>query len=90
MSRKLFAFLLSELGTVRLLCRSPQCGAATELTIEQMGLRMMPPFCPVCRAPLLSGHTNDNSLTRLAAALIELRAQTGTVEIEFVLPDDGE
>lgn len=89
MSRKLFAFLLSELGTVRIICRAKECGAVTEVSIARM--RVANGECPVCKGdlvPAIDGHPlGGNPLTRLAAAIQELQAHAGKVGVEFVLPD---
>ena len=90
MSRKLFAFLLSELKTVRVICQRKECGAVTEVTLDRMQARFAQAACPVCNHDLLPPFSGaDNPLTRLAKAVRELQdaAVTEKVQIEFVVPD---
>jgi predicted Zn finger-like uncharacterized protein len=89
-SRKLFAFLLSELKLVRVKC--PKCAAVAEVTIEQAGRHFEDTRCPVCKEAWygLAAPQGDNYLTRLAKAIQSLQAVGNAPEVEFVLPDEGE
>ncbi|HYH66571.1 MAG TPA: hypothetical protein VD866_17890 [Urbifossiella sp.] len=97
MSRRLLAFLLSELKTVRLICQRPQCGAVTEMSVESLGARFAnrTPGCPVCNhdfAGVAAGdRDSQNALVRLADAILAIqgvgRSTPAGVEVEFVLPD---
>jgi hypothetical protein len=90
MSRKLFAFLLSELETLRIICHKPNCGAITELTIDRTRAKLEFGECPVCRNSFFGAPDGPkNPLTKLADALLELQKFTKSVEVEFVLPDES-
>ena len=94
MSRKLFAFLLSELETARLICQRPGCRGVTEITIEKMGDRFntqQSPACPLCGGEFTgipAGY--ENYLVRLAKAISGLKNASSAVEVEFVLPDTSD
>lgn len=97
MSRKLFAFLLSELKTVRLICQRPHCGAVTEMSVEKLADQFgrlnqhETPACPVCRQALNGiGDGGANQIATLAKCVQNLTAASGSVQVEFVLPGDGE
>ncbi len=97
MSRRLLAFLLSELKTVRIICQHPSCGAVTEMTVEAMATRFKgrTAECPVCQsqfAGVAGGMPGeDNALFKLAAGILASqgagKATPPGVEVEFVLPD---
>ena len=88
MSRRLLAFLLSDLDTVRILCRRPGCGGVTEMPVANVAARFADPRCPVCQAELLPGNAaGTNALTQLARAVTALQAHADKVGVEFVLPD---
>jgi hypothetical protein len=79
MSRKLFAFLLTELKTVRLVCQ--KCGGASELSVEQVAACSH--FqCPACRAELV-----HPGILRELAKNIEFLSKLPGFDLEFVLPD---
>lgn len=93
MSRKLLAFLLSELETVRLICQRPTCKGVTEFTIDKMGERFesqRSPECPICGA-IFTGIPGgyENYLVRLSKAISAMRNVADAVQIEFVLPDNA-
>ena len=94
MSRKLFAFLLSELSTVRLICQRPHCGGVAEITIEKVVDRFKgnnPPNCPLCNCIFTGvGAGTNNQLVNMAESLVNLKAVSSALEIEFVLPDAAE
>lgn len=93
MSRKLLAFLLSELTVVRLICQRPHCMGITEITIEKLGERYIgqsPPGCPLCSATFAGvGDGHNNHLSQLSKAIVGLRNASAGIQIEFVLPDDS-
>jgi hypothetical protein len=69
MSRKLLAFLLSELRTVRVICKNPACGAVVELPIERLGVKMHDARCRVCDTALIHlRKPDDNPLVAFALA----------------------
>lgn len=89
MSRRLFAFLVSELKTLRLLCQNPACGNVVELTPE----RLASGPCDTCPFCTYSFFTQKNGrdvkpLAMLAQAILAVRDLKANVEVEFVLPDD--
>ncbi len=89
MSRKLFVFLLSELKTIRFLCKSKGCGAACEVPINQVAGMFRDPVCKNCNArfyPVTA--TNINPLIVLAKAIEDLQHICVGVDVEFVLPDN--
>jgi hypothetical protein len=89
MSRRLLVFLLSELATVRIICKN--CHAIFELPIEKLGMRLQSPTCKVCNHDLLPPFADENAFGLLARAVSKLKDQAATVEVEFVLPDvEGE
>lgn len=90
MSRRLMAFLLQELNMVRLICKSPACGAVTEMTVEQMSSRMAIPKCPVCASEFLGeGNVGPNThLAVLAKTIRSLQHFDKSVGIEFIIPDN--
>lgn len=75
MSEKLLRFiLLRELKTIRLVCKSAQCGAITELPIDFLESRFRRDSCPVCNAPLnVMTEQDANYLEWLAKIIVKLR-----------------
>jgi len=92
MSRKLLAFLLSELATIRIICRNGMCGAITEIPINRLADTMKANCCPVCRSPFCNQQLErpPNWLARLAEVLTGLQKTADLVDVEFVLPDNAE
>ncbi len=90
MSRKLFAFLLSELATLRVVCQAPVCGAVTEMTPKVMEMMCGSGACPVCKLPF-GFATGANPLAQLAKAVqdLQLPAVQAKVQVEFAVPDAG-
>lgn len=93
MSRKLLAFLLSELSTVRIKC--VKCKGIVEVeTVDQVVVMFSgpdDPKCPLCKQLLIGpGCGSNNPMRNLAVAVAELKKRSDTVEIEFVLADKGE
>jgi hypothetical protein len=90
MSRKLLAFLLSELETVRIVCKG--CSAVTEMTTEKASGKFERPHCPVCNTAffkIIPGQGQYNPLFNLLQAITEMKRFT-TVDVEFTLPDQSE
>jgi hypothetical protein len=89
MSRKLLAFLLSELETVRIVCKA--CSAVTEMATEKASGKFETPQCPLCRELFFRprpGTGTYNPLFNLLVAIEEVKRFT-TVDVEFVLPDQS-
>jgi hypothetical protein len=97
MSRKLLAFLLSELNTVRIICKSPGCGAVIEVSFEQMRVFFQNPRCAICSQPFVlpnpSGHqataNQPNEFIALGEAVARLKSNLSRADIEFILPDNS-
>lgn len=83
MTKKLFSFLVSELKTVRVICKNRVCGAITELPVEQVERVFQDPKCPVCGMHLSGG---EGGLALLGSALRILGASKDKVEVEFAVP----
>lgn len=79
MSRKLLAFLLSELNTVRIVCK--KCRTAVEMTAEQVG-GVTEYNCLGCRTTINAA----TALKSLAAGMGNVKS-SDLVEVEFVVPD---
>lgn len=96
MSRELFAFLLSELQTIRVLCRGQRngkpCSGVVELDLadlEHFYQRLN--ACPLCGSsfgvfPASSGGVAQDGFTPLQRALADLNAVAKRFEVELVLP----
>jgi hypothetical protein len=98
MSRKLLAFLLSELQNVRVVCQGKKdgkpCGAVIEVPLASLQgvYAATGGMCHICRTPFgyFSGvGTGQDPFTPLATAILNLRQIKSNVEIEFILPDEG-
>jgi hypothetical protein len=92
MSRKLFAFLLSELKTIRVKCLDRKCaGKVIEVSVDQLADQYPTLVCPLCHQPFTITPPKDNPFVKFGEAVAELQRFGGkTVDIEFVLPDDGQ
>jgi hypothetical protein len=87
MSRKLFAFLLSELNKVCVICRA--CGVKVELPIAELGAKYQGMGCPFCGAALMpKNSTNVNAFVNLSHAIGQFQEFANSVQIEFILPDN--
>lgn len=90
-SRKLVTFLLSELKTVRVICKHRGCGVVTEMPTNQLTVRFVgnQAACPHCRGILF--HESPLHTVTPAVALAYLAAESvradAMYDIEFVLPD---
>lgn len=88
MSRKLFAFLLSELKTVRIICQ--KCGGTAEMTVEQVSQRSAL-NCPACRSELADFNGGQHPLFSLTKAIDHLqKGVKPPFQVEFVLPDESD
>ena len=88
MSRKLFAFLLSELNLVRIKCK--KCKKTAELTTEQLSSQFQEPSCPFCHAVIAKGDPTNSPYAKLASAIQSLKNVDDLVEVEFILPDHSD
>ena len=93
MSRTLFAFLLSELKTVRILCKHDGCGVVTELPMGKLAQKfhadgMSRVICPHCRGTLTDRVISHGSVFgTLTAVAAEAQQANAKFDIEFILPD---
>lgn len=96
MSRELLAFLLSELNTVRLVCRGNYqdrpCGAVLEIGLAELeNLYQRVTKCPLCGQsfgvfPHNSGGVARDGFGPLFRAVADLKAVQDRFGLEFVLP----
>jgi hypothetical protein len=92
MSRKLLAFLLSELKIVRVICKSAKCNGngVTEIPIGRIRNTFDSPVCPICREPLAADH-----LIALAKAIEAIHdnqkkpSNPGGFDVEFIITDES-
>jgi hypothetical protein len=82
MSKHLLSFLLSELTTVRVICKG--CGVIVELPIHDLGTRFREAKCPLCNRELLA-RDDEDALRNLDNAILAIKKFTDRVEIEFVM-----
>jgi hypothetical protein len=88
MSRTLFAVLLSELNTLRLICKRKACSGVLEMSIEQFGVR--PDFtCPACGGRIgpetSDPHKRFNN--NFAKAIEAIRSHHEQFDVEFIIPN---
>lgn len=88
MSRKLFAFLLSELRLVRVICKRGGCGGTLELPITEL-YRVASATCPICKEDFHPSGTDPNTFGKLKAAIEEALQAKDKFAIEFVIPDES-
>jgi hypothetical protein len=93
MSRKLLAFLLSELATVRVICKNPKCGNVTELKTSVVGKWFNDAStgevrCPTCGNVFYATTAGrDNPFLSLEHAVNDFSLIAARVGIEFVVPE---
>jgi hypothetical protein len=80
-SEKLFRFLLSELKTIRVICKNGVCGAIVEVPVDQAIKTFRNDQCPVCHKSFVPA-----SIMSLAIAIQELNQKKDEVDVEFVIP----
>ena len=85
MSRKLLAFLLSELSTIRLKCL--KCSGVSEVSLKLLEQQFAVPICPMCRTTFLLPTMRDSPFVSLSAAIQTLQLLQKNVEVEFILND---
>jgi len=86
MSKHLFTFFLTELGTVRLTCL--KCKKVAEMTMDDLAFQS-PGVCPFCQALFKSPQPTHAPLQAFAEAAIALRGLAKIVNVEFVLPAES-
>jgi hypothetical protein len=86
MSRHLFAFLLTELSTLRVKCIT--CGLITELGREQIGRTLCPNKCPHCHQTFIApGDTREAFFSYLGTVLMQAESLADRFTVEFVIPN---
>jgi|SRR5450755_964804 hypothetical protein len=88
MSEKLLRFfLMSEIRTIRLVCKNEGCGAIVEVPIEKLEQDKWK-TCRGCERPfgVTDQHSQLNWLQQLSQAIAGLRKAADDLEVEFVLP----
>ena len=90
MSRKLLAFLLSELKIIRLICKRQSCGGVIEVPVDKISPEKFDaPKCPLCGHTLLTVHPDQNPILKVASAVTAMQRLKNDFEIEFVLNDES-
>ena len=87
-SRKLLAILLSELQTIRLICKRHNCGGIFEVAASSLASMRSPPICPLCGHPFVNPTSQHQSHIGELARVMVAVGQAPDVEVEFVIPDD--
>jgi hypothetical protein len=88
MSRKLFAFLLSELKIVRIICKRNECNGIIELPTSELR-RASSAKCPKCGDDFISNGFDPNVLGDLDKAIEAATCEKSArkFQIEFVIED---
>jgi hypothetical protein len=79
--------LLSELATVRLVCK--KCRTAIELDLAGLRTKLGNAECPCCNNDFPEDDHGHRLLAELARTLPALRKDSKAVEVEFVIPDSA-
>jgi len=91
MSRKLLAFLLTELKTVRVICK--ECKTTTEVDIERLADvtdSTDTVHCHSCKKRFYQiSKPGDNPFGKLADAIHALQSDAIKADVEFIIPDDS-
>ncbi len=89
MSKKLLSFLISELTTVRFVCKNAACGMVVEMTVDDLiqgkGRQQA---CAFCQSSFDPHKRATAPITELARAIGALKAAASVVDVEFVLPGE--
>jgi hypothetical protein len=89
MSKKLLAFLLSELKIVRIVCQNQACQTVVEMPLDVFEKGIADPLrCKFCNQEFNPTHAGTPPLAAFAAAIQALRGLKNVVDLEFVLPAD--
>lgn len=89
LSETLFRFLVSELTSLRIICRHNDCGAVVELRLDHLSALDVPETkltCPACRNVIERGSSSDKIVTNLAKAILKFKNAADYVDVEFTLP----
>ena len=86
MSEKLMRFfLLSDIKTVRLVCKRDGCGGIVEVPLRKLELVKFK-SCMVCGLPYFDDPTSEACLHTFFQSVAMLQAEWKHLEIEFVQP----
>jgi hypothetical protein len=88
-SRKLLAFLLSDLETVRIRCMNKSCNGIIELKVEHLGTNQSAAKCKVCDTNFAWFGDSANPILLLQNAVRLARDAKARVEIELTFPDES-
>ena len=93
MSKKLFAFLLSELKTVRIICKHDNCGVVVEVPVDKLNDKFGGSGAVKCihcgRLLTEFSIAAVNPFSMVHHAIIESQRKDAKFDIEFVLPDNA-
>jgi len=87
-SRKLLAFLLSELKTIRILCRQGHCQGVIELPLADLAKGHGK--CPICSNAFNPLNHTLSKLTLFAQHLRDIQEAKEVYEVELILPDESD
>lgn len=89
MSRKLWAFLLSDFKIIRVICQNTACQSVVELPIANLASRFeKTSSCKHCGHVFYNSTNTNNPFTLLAEAIEAFKTRATGVEIEFAIPDE--
>jgi len=85
MSRRLLAFLLSELDTIRLICQNPACNGIAEFATTKLALGNHQ--CRFCGFSFMPPTGTMTPLDVLGKAILAVQGIKDRVEVELIIPD---
>lgn len=88
MSKHLLSFLLSELKTLRVICKQPGCGFVVEVGLERF-LANQSAFvqCRFCGKEFEGSTTGSLPLAQFATAIRAMSNAAERVDLEFILQE---
>jgi hypothetical protein len=94
MSKHLLSFLLTELSTVRIICKGPKdkpCGAVVEVPLEKLStyFQNTERKCPYCENIIAISDQRGNSRDAFGPfrdAVENLKQCSENFEVEFIIP----
>jgi hypothetical protein len=84
-SKHLFAFLLSELTVVRIICRNPQCQTVVEMPVAALANKPIV-RCQQCGEDFNPTQDSVPPINVFAEAVRRMQALNKVIDLEFVLP----
>ena len=89
MTETTFKVQLSELATVRIICRKGSCNGIVELPVDRLANLSEPPQCPLCKEGLFPGnHPGQPHVLRDLSDVLKRLALLGdyaTIEFPIVI-----